>query len=144
MRALKISGKEYLYFNITAVLCIILIIITLYAFSLAENQQFITCSHKAIFGKPCITCGSTRAFGYIFKGQFSLAEKFNYFAIKLFWLLIIQLILRTIFIIDCYSNWLNIKYLIIIDILFSLVLFCNTFYEVIVNTLKLFYFMLIN
>jgi hypothetical protein len=44
---------------------------------ISGHFHFLPCFHKTVFHRECLTCGMTRSFGAMWKGNVKLAREFN-------------------------------------------------------------------
>ena len=106
----------------------ILILMFGYAFFFAYDSHSLGCVYVKTHGKPCPTCGITRAFAEILHLRFKEAVKLNMLSIPLFAFFFIQLIGR--FCINFFVlKHFPIKKVVLVDVVSSVILFGYCFYE---------------
>ncbi len=106
----------------------ILILMFGYAFFFAYDSHSLGCIYVKTYGKPCPTCGITRAFAEILHFRFKEAVKLNMLSVSLFGFFFVQLLARF------FINFVAVKHsplkkLVFIDVVFSITLFVYCFYE---------------
>jgi hypothetical protein len=112
-------------------------------FSPTEKNYPIKCIHKELLGAPCPSCGLSRGFSAIMHFNLSMANQIQPNSLAIFSFFLIQLWLRISFIF--LTNWQKIplKTLTSIDIALSTLLFFWFFRHLILQTLYIFYKMLL-
>lgn len=128
------------YFIINIMLAIFFTAIFMYStiFSAGADNHPIDC-YFAQHGLQCPTCGISRGFSEIMRGRIDDALVYNQYSLRLFIFFLLQLIIRTIIILQ--FKKLNNKTFIIIDIISSTIILIYSFYPIlsilIKNSLKL-------
>ncbi len=96
MLRLPLSFSPYQMINILTGLVIVLIFIYSGIFSTGDGYYPVECAHISIYGEDCPTCGLSRSFSEMVRGNFSSASEYNRNGPLLFAFFISQLFLRTI------------------------------------------------
>jgi hypothetical protein len=112
-------------------------------FSPTEKNYPIKCIHKELLGAPCPSCGLSRGFSAIMHFDLDLAKQIQPNTIAIFTFFLIQLLLRISFIILIRWQNVSLKALTSIDIVLSSLLFFWFFRHLILQTLYIFYKMLL-
>jgi Protein of unknown function (DUF2752) len=99
-----------------------------YAFFFAYDSHSVGCVYVKTYGKPCPTCGITRAFSEILHFRFKEAIKLNMLSVSLFGFFFVQLLLR-FFINAVALKYFELKKVVLIDVIFSAFLFLFCFFE---------------
>lgn len=108
-----------------------------------ENSHPIKCIHEELLGQKCPTCGMSRGFSAIIRGRFHEAIAFQKNSPSVFSFFAIQLMMRILFIILLIKSNISIKVLTNVDTTLSLLLFMFTFRNLILQTIYIFYKMLL-
>ena len=121
------------YQKIHIIVAGIIISIMIYSgiFSPQKNNHPVTCNYRQLFGKPCPTCGISRSFSAMVRGNFKQAKELNPNGPGIFFFFAIQGILRLLFLSLSVSFPTREKMLIITDIFLSLGLFIYFFQNLI-------------
>lgn len=82
--------------------------------------------------------GLSASFSEIVRGNFDEALQLNPYSLRIFAFFIIQLLTRFLASITIEANWIKFNRMVIIDIIFSVLLFGICFYPLIVYTIELF------
>ncbi len=106
---------------------IILLIMVYSGIFSAENEHPIDCVYQKTHNIPCATCGLSKSFSEIMRGDLEKANDYNENGMPLFLFFIIQLMMRVIGTIIFSKNLINPKILITIDALASIFLFLYCF-----------------
>jgi hypothetical protein len=137
------NSKNYTVLNLIFVGIILTIFIYSALFISAGVDHPIKCVHEELLGGPCPTCGISRGFSAIMHGQFALAQKIQHNTINVFLFFILQLIFRLLFILITKRGSFALSKLINADIVISFLLFFWFFRHLIIQTLYIFYKMLL-
>ena len=86
--------KPYILINLIFAGIIACIMLYSGIFSAQKNNHPIVCSHMALTGKPCPTCGISRSFSEMVRGRFESARNYNPYGPKIFLFFLVQLFLR--------------------------------------------------
>jgi hypothetical protein len=76
----RIHPKEQIVLGTAGLLLTVPVLALSFAFSdpiIEGDFKLFPCFHKAIFHKECYTCGMTRSFGAMWKGNIRLAKAYN-------------------------------------------------------------------
>ena len=93
----------------------------------AENEHPIDCVYQKTHNIPCATCGLSKSFSEMLRGNFDKANDYNENGMPLFSFFIIQLMMRVLGTIIFSKNLINTKVLITTDALVSILLFLYCF-----------------
>jgi hypothetical protein len=85
----------------------------------------------SLYTDPVASTGLSRAFSSITRGNLTLAQNFNPFALRIFLFFLIQLFLRLIFNFILLRQYLSKKLLLFADVLLSVLLFLWAFFNLI-------------
>lgn len=122
-------NKPYLFINLIIAGIILLLIIYSGIFS-ANGMAY---PIKSATIQPTISTGLSRAFSEIVRFNFSAATVYNPYAISIFLFFFIQLILRFIISFLLFSTRISTKFLLITDILVSILIFLKSYYNFIID-----------
>jgi len=117
------SDNSYLLINILIAGVIIMIIIYSGIFSPVNDKYPVQCIHEKITGLSCPSCGLSRSFSYIVRGDLEAANEWNQYGLRVFLFFISQLILRTSVSMVLVRKRGSLKELIIFDVMVSIVSF---------------------
>jgi len=117
------SDNSYLLINILIAGVIIMIIIYSGIFSPVNDKYPVQCIHEKITGLSCPSCGLSRSFSYIVRGDLESANEWNQYGLRVFLFFISQLILRTSVSMVLVRKRGSLKELIIFDVMVSIVSF---------------------
>jgi hypothetical protein len=96
MKPLKKTASPYQLINILTGVVIILIFAWSAIFGATGDGYFLECAHVSFYGKECQTCGLSRSFTEMTKGNITEARKLNINGPLLFGFFASQLLLRLI------------------------------------------------
>ncbi len=96
MLRLPLSVSPYQMINILTGLVIVMVFIYSGIFSTGDGYYPVECAHISVYGEDCPTCGLSRSFSEMVRGNFSSASEYNRNGPLLFAFFISQLLLRTI------------------------------------------------
>ncbi|MGM0666063.1 MAG: DUF2752 domain-containing protein [Bacteroidota bacterium] len=121
------SGNSYLVIN--AVLAGIIILIFLYSafFSPGDNQYPVKCIHEQLSGQSCPSCGLSRSFSSIMRGDLQAAEEYNVYGMRVFLFFLFHLVMRLSNIVYLLGKPMHIKNLVIIDSTIAILSFILAF-----------------
>ena len=91
---LKNEKNTYLVINIIFAGIIILVFIYSGFFCPEKNDYPLVCIHERITGEPCPSCGLSRSFSYIIRGDISTAASYNEYGLRVFLFFLFQLVMR--------------------------------------------------
>lgn len=134
------TRKNYLILNVVFIALILGIF--LYCSFLHSFEEHITCIHHKYLGIDCPSCGLTRSFSALLHHDFQSALEWNKFGYRIFLFFIIQLGLRSLFLISVFFQTIQMKIVMKADWIISSVLFLVCFFPFIISTFYLFYKML--
>lgn len=120
-------GQPYLLINLLLGVIILPVFVYPAVFSPGEGQHPIPCVYTSLTGETCSSCGLSRGFSHIVRGQFSDAAEANKHSLRLFIFFKLQLIMRVTFSSLYIKNILYKKKIIGADIGISAVLFLAAF-----------------
>ncbi|MFW6218970.1 MAG: DUF2752 domain-containing protein [Bacteroidota bacterium] len=107
-------------------------------FSSTRENHPVECVHQQLSGKPCPSCGMSRAFSELVTGNITTARAYNPYSIPVFLFFIIQMGLRLGLIIFLKKSELAIYQLVLADTIVSVGLFVGLFHEMFFATLEMF------
>lgn len=123
------------------------IILAIFVYSIIykpnENEHPIKCIHQELLGGKCPTCGMSRGFSALIRGHVDDALAFQQNCLSVFFFFGIQLVFRISIIIILIKTRITAKFISNIDITLSLLLFLFTFRNLILQTIYIFYKMLL-
>lgn len=98
------------------------------------DQHPVSCIHSQVSGEPCPSCGLSRAFSAIVRGDAETARALNPHAIPVFLFFVLQLAMRglTSFMVriiqaPAAAGWLSVSRLTAADAILSILLFARAF-----------------
>ncbi len=96
MLRLPLSVSPYQMINILTGLAIVLIFVYSGIYNTGDSYYQVECAHISIYGEDCPTCGLSRSFSEMVRGNFSAASDYNRNGPLLFAFFVSQLVMRTI------------------------------------------------
>ena len=135
--------QGYLLMNMFFVLMILFVFIYSGIYSPEKNNHPIKCIHEQLLGSKCPTCGMSRGFSAIVRGRIDDALTYQRNSVPVFIFFLLQLILRLVAIMLLLKSLVPLKIIANIDITVSLLLFLLTFKSLILQTIYIFYKMLL-
>ncbi len=96
MLRLPLSVSPYQMINILTGLVIVLVFIYSGIFNTGDGYYPVECAHVSVYGEDCPTCGLSKSFSEMIRGNFSSASEYNRNGPLLFAFFVSQLFLRTI------------------------------------------------
>ena len=97
LRRSDLSKHPYLIINIIFAGIIMLIMLYSGIFSYQTNDFPVHCIHETLTGQPCPSCGLSRSFSAMVRGEPELAANFNPNGISVFVFFLVQFFLRITF-----------------------------------------------
>ncbi|MFO7853284.1 MAG: DUF2752 domain-containing protein [Bacteroidota bacterium] len=127
------------YLIINAIFAGIIVIIFIYSgiISPEKNSYPIVCIHEQITGEPCPSCGLSRSFSYIIRGDLDAAERFNEYGIRIFLFFAFHLLMRISNIVYLLRKPLYVRQLAILDSVLAIITFILAFRQFFIYYLKL-------
>jgi len=119
--------NPYHIINLTLAGIILLIFVYSGLFSAQKDNHPIPSFYEEITGEPTASSGLSRSFSEIVRGNFESARKYNKFGIWVFCFFLIQFVQRISISLFLRFQKINIRKLVIMDSLFSIVLFLLCF-----------------
>ncbi|MGZ3751009.1 MAG: DUF2752 domain-containing protein [Mucilaginibacter sp.] len=118
----------------------IFIVILIYSGIYSPNQKYpVKCYYQILYKRPCPTCGLSRGFSAIMRGEFKEASQFNQNSIPLFCFFSIQLFLRLT--INCLlvrvKKPASIRPILTTDIAVTVLMFSWAFHRIILSVISL-------
>ncbi len=107
------------------------IVVLMFIYSGIFSSTGIPFPIHSLYSEPVASTGLSRAFSLIIRGDFTNAQNFNPFAIRIFQFFTIQLFLRLIINYMLWHQYLSKKLLLFTDILLSVLLFLWAFFNLI-------------
>lgn len=125
----EISAYGNSYMVINAVFAGIIILIFIYSgfFCPAEKNYPVQCIHEQITGQACPSCGLSRSFSYIIRGDFTSARMHNEYGMRIFLFFLFHLVMRLSNIVYLLRKPLQIRKLIILDSSLAVISFILAF-----------------
>jgi hypothetical protein len=137
------NRRSYLTINYIFAGIIICIFIYSAIYSPYGTSHPLKCVHEELLGSKCPTCGMSRGFSAIVRFKFSDAINLQPNSIAVFLFFILQLCMRMLSIVLVRKSTISLKIITNTDITLSLLLFLLTFKNLIVQTMYIFYKMLL-
>lgn len=127
------------YLIINAIFAGIIIIIFLYSgiISPEKNSYPIVCIHEQITGEPCPSCGLSRSFSYIIRGNLEAAERLNEYGLRIFLFFVFHLLMRISNIVYLLRKPFYVRQLAILDSVVAFITFMLAFRQFFIYYLKL-------
>jgi len=134
------SGNRNAYQLINLIFAGIIILIFIYSgfFSPGENNYPVKCIHEQIIGQPCPSCGLSRSFSSIMRGDISTAEMYNKYGMRIFLFFLFHLVMRLSNIVYLLRKPSQINKLIVIDSSLAIITFALAFRQFFTFYFKLF------
>lgn len=112
------------YRVVNMVFFILTTLIFLYSFIFFPNRQPVNCFYKNKTGIDCPSCGTSRVFSFMLRGNFTEAVQINNNAVGLFFFFLLQWLWRGwVFIFFTKISFLRKKTTLISDAVFSFIFF---------------------
>jgi len=127
MKISQFAKEPYIILNVTFMAVILAIFVYSAVYSASAADHPVDCQLKKLTGKPCATCGLSRSFSEIGRGNISAAIVYNRNGILIFCFFAIQFVLRIATTIIFIKKSMRTSNLAIFDALVSIVLFVFTF-----------------
>jgi hypothetical protein len=137
------NSKNYLLLNFIFAGIILAIFFYSAWFSPGSNAYPIKCIHQELLGGPCPTCGLSRGFSALVRGEFALAKQIQSNSLSIFAFFFIQLFLRGLCIVLIKKNAFPLKAISNTDLVISILSFFFFFRYLIFKTLYIFYKMML-
>ena len=137
------NKQSYLLINWIFTGIILAIFVYSVIYSPEGNKHPVNCIHQELLGGTCPTCGMSRGFSAIVRGRINDAIDYQKNSITVFVFFFIQFIFRTTSIILVLKSRISLKIISNTDITLSLILFILTFKNLILQTIYIFYKMLL-
>jgi len=136
----EVSGNSNAYLVINVVFAGIIILIFIYSgfFSPGENNYPVKCIHEQVSGQPCPSCGLSRSFSSIIRGDFSTAEMYNKYGMRIFLFFLFHLVMRLSNIVYLLRKPLHVRRLMLTDSSLAIITFLLAFRQFFVFYFKLF------
>jgi hypothetical protein len=138
-----LKPKSYIVINYIFAGIILAIFFYSALYSPLGNSHPIKCIHAELLGGPCPSCGLSRGFSAIMHFNITLAKEIQPNSIAVFLFFLIQLFFRLSIIFLLKKNMFSIKTISNTDIVLSTFLFFFCFRHFILQTLYIFYKMLL-
>jgi hypothetical protein len=128
MQRLKIKDP-YTIINLVFSFIVLSIIVYSFLFTPEKNNYPVHAFTGFINDRPSISTGLSRSFSEIVRLRLDLAKQYNLYGLRIFLFLLIQMVLRIFFILITVGGSItNIKTIVRIDILVSVILFLYCFW----------------
>ncbi|HEY4788614.1 MAG TPA: DUF2752 domain-containing protein [Bacteroidales bacterium] len=137
------TKQGYLLLNLIFAGIILAIFVYSGIYSPEKNNHPVKCIHEELLGGKCPTCGMSRSFSAIVRGRIDDAVQYQQNSIPVFSFFLIQFILRLTVVVLLLKTRIQLKILTNVDITVSLLLFILTFRNLILQTIYIFYKMLL-
>lgn len=133
------SNEKNTYLAINAIFAGIIILVFIYSgfFCPEKNDYPLECIHEKITGQPCPSCGLSRSFSFIMRGDISTAASYNEYGLRVFLFFLFQLVMRLSNIVYILRKPVHLKELTIIDSSIAIITFILAFRQFFVYYLKL-------
>ncbi|HEN20669.1 MAG TPA: DUF2752 domain-containing protein [Desulfobacteraceae bacterium] len=92
-----------------------------------KNNYPLECVHEMITGEPCPSCGLSRSFSYIIRGDIAAAEMQNVYGMRVFLFFLFQLVMRLSNIVYLLRKPIYLKELTLADSLIAIITFMLAF-----------------
>ena len=117
------------YLVINAVLAALIILIFAYSafFNPGDEQYPVKCIHEQLTGQSCPSCGLSRSFSSIMRGDLKAAEEYNDYGMRVFLFFLFHLVMRLSNIVYLLRKPINIKNLVLIDTAIAIISFILAF-----------------
>lgn len=127
MRGFQNQRQTYLAIN--AIFAGIIILVFIYSgfFHPEKNNYPVECIHEKITGEPCPSCGLSRSFSYIIRGDLSTAASYNVYGLRVFLFFLFQLVMRVSNIVYILRKPVYLRELTIIDPVIAIITFILAF-----------------
>lgn len=127
MRGFQNQRQTYLAIN--AIFAGIIILVFIYSgFFRPEKNNFpVECIHEKITGEPCPSCGLSRSFSYIIRGDLSTAASYNEYGLRVFLFFLFHLVMRISNIVYILREPVYLRELTIIDPVIAIITFILAF-----------------
>lgn len=91
-----IQKERNSYLLINGIFAGIIILMFIYSgfFSPDKNNYPVKCIHEQLTGKECPSCGLSRSFSFIIRGDLKSAAEFNEYGLRIFIFFVFQLVMR--------------------------------------------------
>lgn len=124
-----VTGPWNSYLIINAVLAALIILIFAYSafFKPGDEQYPVKCIHEQLTGQSCPSCGLSRSFSSIMRGDLQAAEEYNVYGIRVFLFFLFHLVMRLSNIVYLLRKPVNIKNLVLIDTALAIISFILAF-----------------
>lgn len=106
----------------------IIIILSIFTYSWFLSPLSFPSNYTLITGNESVSTGLTRSFSEILRFNFYKANEYNVFGLRVFLFFFLQLILRIFSLVSLFGIAHKLKQILIIDILFSGILFLYSFF----------------
>ena len=122
-------GSSNSYLVINAVLAALIILIFAYSafFKPGDEQYPVKCIHEQVTGQSCPSCGLSRSFSSIMRGDLKAAEEYNDYGMRVFLFFLFHLVMRLSNIVYLLRKPINIKNLVLIDSAIAIISFILAF-----------------
>lgn len=133
------SNEKNTYLAINAIFAGIIILVFIYSgfFSPEKNNYPLECIHEKITGQPCPSCGLSRSFSFIMRGDISTAASYNEYGLRVFLFFLFHLVMRLSNIVYILRKPVHLKELTIIDSSIAIITFILAFRQFFVYYLQL-------
>jgi len=133
------SNEKNTYLVINVIFAGIIILVFIYSgfFCPEKNDYPIECIHERITGEPCPSCGLSRSFSYIIRGDISKAASYNEYGLRVFLFFLFQLVMRLSNIVYILRKPIHIRELTIVDSAIAIITFILAFRQFFVYYLQL-------
>ena len=133
------SNEKNTYLAINAIFAGIIILVFIYSgfFCPEKNNYPLECIHEKITGQPCPSCGLSRSFSFIMRGDISTAASYNKYGLRVFLFFLFHLVMRLSNIVYIIRKPVHLKELTIIDSSIAIITFILAFGQFFVYYLQL-------
>jgi len=125
----SIEGERKTYLAINAIFAGIIILVFIYSgfFNPEKSEYPLRCIHEQVTGEPCPSCGLSRSFSSIIRGNLDQALMYNEYGMRIFLFFLLQLVMRISNIVFILRKPLLIRNLIIADSVIAVITFLLAF-----------------
>lgn len=111
----RLFSHPYLWVNFFIGVAFLAVVFYSVVFSPETGAHPIPCVYTSITGEPCVSCGMSRGFSHIVRGDLEAAAGTNIHSIPVFAFFVLQIVLRSLGSIAYLQRWLPLSVLISAD-----------------------------
>ncbi len=125
---LAVGVQAYLIANLAFATSVLLVFAYAGVFHPLTGSHPLPCVFTMATGVDCPSCGLSRAFSFIIRGQFSAARALNPHGGPIFLFFLVQLLMRGLTSLYLIRGWMNHQIVLTIDLILAVLLFVLAFY----------------